>query len=219
LDLFDPTSLTMQEECAGLVITDAPFAFEGLRRVAGTDISYIREDRLAIAVAVSFSWPGLELVEERVHVDRVDFPYVPGLLSFRELPALLPAVRSLSSPPQLVLVDGQGVAHPRSFGIASHLGVALDLPAVGCAKSRLVGTYDEPGLKRGDRSSLLYEGREAGAVLRTRDGVKPLFVSVGHRISLDCCVEAVLACGRGYRLPEPQRYAHALTARLKGNNN
>ena len=168
-----PEARRLQEEYAGLVVTDIPFDFAGLRRVTGTDISYIREDRLAIAVAVSFSWPGLELLEERIHVDRVDFPYVPGLLSFRELPALLPAVRLLSSPPQLVLADGQGVAHPRSFGIASHLGVTLDLPSVGCAKSRLVGTYEEPGLKRGDRSSLTYEGREVGVVLRTRDGGSP----------------------------------------------
>ncbi len=210
-----PEARRLQEEYAGRVVTDTPFDFAGLRRVTGTDISYIREDRLAIAVAASFSWPELELLEERIHVDRVDFPYVPGFLSFRELPALLPAVRLLSSPPQLVLADGQGVAHPRSFGIASHLGVTLDLPSLGCAKSRLVGTYEEPGLKRGDRSSLTYEGREVGAVLRTRDGVKPLFISVGHRIDLDGCVEAVLSCGRGYRLPEPQRYAHALTARLK----
>ena len=146
---------------------------------------------------------------------RVDFPYVPGLLSFRELPALLPAVRALSAPPQLIMADGQGLAHPRSFGIASHLGVVLGIPTVGCAKSRLVGAYEEPGDRRGDWSRLLDGDRCVGAVLRTRDGVKPLFISVGHLIDLDGCVEAVLRCGRGYRLPEPQRLAHSLTARLK----
>ncbi len=205
----------LQEECAGLVVSDTAFDFGALTRVAGTDISYIREDRLAIAVALSFTWPSLELEEERAYVGRVDFPYVPGLLSFRELPALLPAVRALSAPPQLVMADGQGLAHPRSFGIASHLGVVLGIPTVGCAKSRLVGAYEEPGDRRGDWSRLLYEDRCVGAVLRTRDGVKPLFISVGHLIDLDGCVEAVLRCGRGYRLPEPQRLAHALTARLK----
>jgi deoxyribonuclease V len=210
-----PEARRLQEECAGLVVSDTAFDFNTLARVAGTDISYIREDRLAIAVALSFSWPSLELEEERAHVTRVDFPYVPGLLSFRELPALLPAVRALPVPPQLIMVDGQGLAHPRSFGIASHLGVALGLPAVGCAKSRLVGTYEEPGGKRGDWSRLSHAGRVVGAVLRTRDGVKPVFVSVGHLIDLDSCIRAVLECGRGYRLPEPQRLAHALTARLK----
>ena len=205
----------LQEERAGLVVPDAPFDFTSLSRVAGTDISYIREDRLAIAVALSFAWPSLELEEERVCVGRVDFPYVPGLLSFRELPALLPAVRALSPPPGLVMADGQGLAHPRSFGIASHLGVDLGIPTLGCAKSRLVGEYEEPGDLRGSRSPLLYEGKEVGAVLRTRDGVKPLFISVGHLVGLEDCVRAVLECGRGYRLPEPQRRAHALTARLK----
>lgn len=219
--LFDTTGLTvaaarrLQEEYAGLVVSDVPFDFDALKRVAGTDISYIREDRLAIAVALSFAWPSLEPEEGRVRVECVDFPYVPGLLSFRELPALLPAVRALSAPPQLILADGQGLAHPRSFGIASHLGVALGIPTVGCAKSRLVGTYEEPGNQRGDWSYLFHEGRRVGAVLRTRDAVKPVFVSVGHLIDLQGSIDTVLGCGRGYRLPEPQRQAHALTARLK----
>ncbi len=205
----------LQEEWAGMVVSDTPLGLDSLTRIAGTDISYIREDRLAIAVAVSFSWPSLEPEEERVCVSRVDFPYVPGLLSFRELPALLPAVRALSAPPQLLMADGQGLAHPRSFGIACHLGVVLGIPALGCAKSRLVGSYEEPGRRRGSWTPLLYEDRRVGAALRTRDGVKPLFVSVGHLADLESCIEAVLESGRGRRLPEPQRLAHALTARLK----
>ncbi len=213
LDIADLTLL--QRQLAGQVVADIPLDFGKLERVTGTDISYLREDHLAIAVAVSFSWPALELEEERACVGRVEFPYVPGLLSFRELPALLPTVHALSRPPQLLMADGQGIAHPRRFGIASHLGVALDVPTLGCAKSRLVGDYDEPGLERGSRSLLFHEEEVVGVVLRTRTGVKPVYVSVGHRIDLESCVEAVLACGRGYRLPEPQRYAHALTARLK----
>ena len=205
----------LQRRLAGQVVTGTPLPLEGIERVTGTDISYIREDRLAIAVAVSFSWPGLELEEERACVGRVEFPYVPGFLSFRELPSLLPAVRALSRPPRLLMADGQGVAHPRRFGIASHLGVSLDIPTLGCAKSRLVGDYQEPGPERGSRAPLFFEEEVVGAVVRTRAGVKPVFVSVGHRIDLESCVEAVLACGRGYRLPEPQRHAHALTARLK----
>jgi deoxyribonuclease V len=200
---------------AEMVREDVPLRLADIDHIAGTDVSYLREEGIAVGVALSFSWPGLELLEERVCVAAVEFPYVPGLLSFRELPALLPALRSLAARPGLVMVDGQGVAHPRRFGLASHLGVALGLPTLGCAKSRLVGEHAEPGPLRGDWTPLLLGGRTVGAVLRTRDGVKPLFVSAGHLIDLQSSVAAVLACGRGYRLPEPQRLAHALTARLK----
>ena len=205
----------LQEELATLVRADLPLSLEEVRRVTGTDVSYLREEGLAVGVALSFSWPGLELLEERVSVVEVSFPYVPGLLSFRELPALLLALLSLEGGVGLVMVDGQGVAHPRRFGLASHLGVALGVPALGCAKSRLVGEYREPGRKRGEWAPLLLDGETVGAVLRTRTGVKPVFVSVGHLIDLRSSIEAVLACSRGFRLPEPQRRAHALTARLK----
>ena len=205
----------LQEGLAALVRADLPLSLEDVGRVTGTDVSYLREEGLAVGVALSFSWPSLELLEERVSVIEVSFPYVPGLLSFRELPALLPALRSLEGGIGLVMVDGQGVAHPRRFGLASHLGVALGVPALGCAKSRLVGEYREPGGKRGDWAPLLLDGETVGAVLRTRTGVKPVFVSVGHLIDLQSSIEAVLACGKGFRLPEPQRRAHALTARLK----
>lgn len=186
-----------------------------IRRVAGTDISYLRERKLALGVAALMSYPGLELLEVATAEVEVPFPYVPGLLSFRELPALLPALEGLSSDPDLILVDGQGVAHPRGFGLASHLGVLTSIPTVGCAKSRLLGEAEEPGPEVGDWVPLRHEGRTVGAVLRTRRGVKPLYVSVGHLIDLRSSIEVVLSCLRGFRLPEPQRRAHLEADRLK----
>jgi len=155
------------------------------------------------------------VVETAVSRVRVTFPYVPGLLSFRELPALLPALEKLRVEPDLILVDGQGVAHPRGFGLASHLGVLTGVPTIGCAKSRLLGEAEEPGQRVGDWKPLVFEGRTVGAVLRTRSGVKPLYVSVGHGVDLPSAVKLVLACLRGVRLPEPQRRAHLLTEELK----
>lgn len=186
-----------------------------IRRVAGTDISYLREHRLALGAVVLMEFPGLEVLEEKRSVVEVGFPYVPGLLSFRELPALIPVLEALSGEPDLIFVDGQGMAHPRGFGLASHLGVLAGKPTIGCAKSRLVGEYREPGPRVGDWEPLVYEGRRVGAVLRTRSGVKPLFISVGHLIDLETAVEMVLACSAGFRLPEPQRRAHRMTEESK----
>jgi len=143
------------------------------------------------------------------------FPYIPGLLSFRELPVVLAALRRLPQLPAVVLVDGQGIAHPRRLGIASHLGLWLDLPTVGCAKSRLCGEHGEPGEKRGEWVSLRDGAEEIGRVVRTRERVRPLFVSPGHLISMERAVQIVLACGRGYRLPEPTRQAHLESNRLR----
>jgi deoxyribonuclease V len=143
------------------------------------------------------------------------FPYVPGLLSFREIPALLKAFAKLKRRPDLVFVDGQGLAHPRRLGIASHLGLWLDLPTIGCAKSRLCGEYREPGKKRGNFSPLLDRGEEIGAVLRSKDEVSPLFVSVGHRIGLASAIRLTLACHEGRRIPAPTRQADRLVAEVK----
>ncbi len=186
-----------------------------MRTVAGTDISYLRERRLALGAAVLMSYPDLEVLEVATSAVKVAFPYVPGLLSFRELPALIPALEALSTLPDLIFADGQGLAHPRGFGLACHLGVLTGLPTVGCAKSRLVGEADEPGPEVGDREPLLYEGRVVGAVLRTRENVKPLYISVGHKVDLATAVEVVLSCLRGRRLPEPQRRAHLVTGECK----
>ncbi|MDI7252951.1 MAG: endonuclease V, partial [Actinomycetota bacterium] len=168
-----------------------------VRLVAGTDISYLREKRLALGAAVLMTYPDLELLEVGTSCVEVDFPYVPGLLSFRELPALLPALEKLGSRPDLVFVDGQGIAHPRGCGLASHLGVITGLPTIGCAKSRLLGDAREPGNEVGDWTPLVHGGRTVGAVLRTRAGVKPLYVSVGHLVDLSSAIAMVLSCLRG----------------------
>lgn len=180
-----------------------------VRTVAGVDIAVFERGRRAPArgAVVVLNYPELELVEQAVVDAEVTFPYVPGLLSFRETPVLLEPLSRVRKP-DLLLVDGHGFAHPRRFGIACHLGLLLDMPAIGCAKSRLCGEHAEPGRKAGSQADLLDGGEVIGAVLRSRDGVKPVYVSVGHRIGLAEAVEWVLRCCRGLRLPEPTRLAH-----------
>lgn len=177
-----------------------------LRWVAGVDVSVKRDKARAAVVVLSF--PGLELVEAAVHDQPVSFPYVPGLLAFREGPAVLAALTKLESVPDLLIFDAQGLAHPRRMGLATHLGVLLDLPSIGCAKSRLCGSHTEPGLQKGSWAPLVDGDETIGVVLRTRDHVKPVFVSVGHRVDLEGAVQTVLACCTKYRLPEPTRWAH-----------
>jgi deoxyribonuclease V len=186
-----------------------------LEYVAGCDIT-LQGDRL-LAVVLVFSFPGLERIETRSATMSARMPYIPGLLGFRELPALLKAFAGLRHVPHAVLCDGHGRAHPRRFGLASHLGVLLDLPAIGCAKSRLIGTYAEPGPTRGAHTPLRDQGEVIGAVLRTRDRIRPLYVSVGHRVTLPDAVWVVLQCGRGYRIPEPLRQADITVRRLARN--
>ncbi len=183
------------------------------RYVAGVDAAFIKDT--IVGAACLYRYPEITLVEKSHSVLPVPFPYVPGLLSFREGPALIEALRGLKRRPDIVLFDGQGIAHPRGMGVASHIGVLLGVPSVGCAKSRLVGTYREPGRSRGCRSRLVFKGRTVGVVLRTRDGVKPLFVSPGHLIDIEGSIEIVLGCVRGFRLPEPIRCAHGLSKSVK----
>lgn len=184
--------------------------------IAGADTAFDKASDTAFAAVVVLSFPGLEVVEERAVRTRVSFPYVPGLLSFREAPPLLGLFRKLRHDPDLVFIDGHGFAHPRRAGIACHIGVFLDRPVIGCAKSLLVGTYREPGARRGSVSDLVDKhGQVIGAVVRTQDGVKPVFVSVGHRISLKSAVRLTLACAPKYRIPEPTRLADILAARAK----
>ncbi len=175
--------------------------------VTGADISF-RRDGGATAAAVTFAFPGLELVETVVIEGRAAFPYVPGLLTFREAPLLLSVFERMTITPDLVLVDGQGIAHPRRFGVASHLGVLLDIPTIGCAKSRLCGEHEDPPLEAPAHTSLKDGGEVIGAAVRTKTGSKPLYVSIGHKVDLPTAIDLVLACGRGYRLPEPTRLAH-----------
>lgn len=186
---------------------------EDVRLVAGVDNGYAASEAVttAYAAAVVMSFPDLNVVEARFATAEVSFPYVPGLLSFREAPAILAALRLIESEPDVLLFDAQGYAHPRRLGAASHLGLFVDRPSIGCAKSRLVGRYDEPGVEFGARSPLVDRGEVVGAVVRTRTGRAPLFVSPGHKVSLETAVELALACCRNNQfMPEPTRLADKL---------
>jgi deoxyribonuclease V len=180
--------------------------FGKINTVAGVDIG-LKKD-IARASVVVLSFPELQVVDSEVAECPVRFPYIPGLLSFREIPPLLTAIARLKTEPDLVIVDGQGIAHPRRFGLASHLGLILDKPTIGCAKSRLCGQYEEPESEQGSYTCLMDKGEAIGAVVRTRGNVQVVYISIGHRISLDSARTLTLACCRGYRLPETTRYAH-----------
>jgi deoxyribonuclease V len=181
-----------------------------VRRVAGVDCAFPHGGKTTRAAVAVLSWPGLELLEKAVVERPTDFPYIPGLLSFREVPALLLALSKLRDLPDLLLCDGQGYAHPRRMGLACHLGVATGIPSIGAAKSRLIGTHRTPGRAVGSRAPLKDGDEIIGTVLRTRTGVNPLYVSSGHRVSLASAAEWVLGCCRGYRLPESTRWADGL---------
>lgn len=171
---------------------------------------------MTYAAFLLFSYPDLTLLEWGSAQGRVSFPYIPTLLTFREAPVLLEAFSRLKIKPDLILIDGQGIAHPRSMGIAAHLGVLLGLPSIGCAKSRLLGTYEEPSRDRGNAVPLMHKGRTVGMVVRTRTGVKPVYVSPGHKMGIDTSGQIVLSLCRGYRIPEPLRQAHIFVNQLRG---
>jgi len=196
----------IQQRLAGQVSASGEVASP--RYIAGVDISVPRASVEAAGAVVVLSYPELGVAEVRVVRRRLDFPYIPGLLSFREAPLILAACRELTVTPDLIMVDGQGIAHPRRLGLASHLGLLLNTPAIGCAKSRLCGVHDEPGIEMGSYAELVDRGEVIGTVLRTRSGVKPVYVSVGHKIDLKNAIHWVMACSRGFRLPEPTRLAH-----------
>lgn len=184
--------------------------------VAGTDVSYDKASDRFFAGIVVFKLKGtLELIEEVTAVGKVKFPYVPGLLSFREAPILLRAFKRLKNNPDVILFDGQGIAHPRNFGLASHIGLILDKPSIGCAKSRLVGEHAEVDNEPGAYSELHYKNRIVGAVLRTKKNTNPVYVSPGHKINLTFAMRIVLMTCQGYRIPEPIRRAHILVNELR----
>jgi deoxyribonuclease V len=199
-------AVQVQKHLAARVVPH--FSPRAVKTVAGIDTSYRKG--MARAAVVVLTYPELQVVEEVVAERKVDFPYVPGLLSFREGPAVMDAFGRLSRGPDLLIFDGQGLAHPRRFGIASHIGVLVGLPSIGCAKSRLIGEYEEPGNEKGSVSLLVHKGETVGAVVRTRSGVKPVFVSVGHLIDLKESIRMVLQCCRRYRLPQTTRMADKL---------
>ncbi len=186
--------------------------FSRVTQVAGIDVGFEQNNTITRAAVVVLDYPSLELREWSIARQPTRFPYVPGLLSFREIPTVLDAMAKLSSLPDLLLCDGQGIAHPRRLGIASHLGLLLDLPAIGVGKSRLIGSYTEPSEEKGAWSPLYDGDEEIGCVLRSRKGVKPLFISPGHRISLTSARQWVMNCLTRYRLPETTRWAHRLAS-------
>ncbi len=181
--------------------------------VAGVDAAFL-ENRV-FAAACLYRLPELLIVEQSSSVMRATFPYIPGYLFFREGPAIMEAVQRLSRRPDVLIVDGQGIAHPRGIGSASHIGVLLDIPSIGCAKKKLVGEFEVPGEKKGNWSSLMYSGRIIGAVLRTKDRIRPLFISPGHHVDLKDAIQITLACTGRYRIPEPLRCADFLSRKLR----
>ena len=181
---------------------------QAFKTVTGVDVHYHGET--ASAAAVTLSLPELEVRETRRVESRVSFPYVSGLLAFREIPALLPVLERLETRPEIIMTDGHGVAHPRRFGLACHLGVLLDIPTVGVARKRLWGLHASPGIEPGACAWIMDQGQRIGSVLRTRRRVAPVFVSAGHRINLERSIELVMACLQGYRMPEPLRLAGIL---------
>ncbi len=211
-DLSEAEARALQRQMAAEVIQED--RLDEVHSVAGVDCGFPQRDgqEVARAAAVLLSFPDLEPLADALIEAPVQYPYVPGLLSFREAPAILAALDRLPRLPDLILADGHGRAHPRRFGIACHLGLLLDRPTIGCAKSPLVGRYAEPGAEVGDWAPVVDRGETVGAAVRTRRGVKPMFVSVGHRVSLETAVKLVLACGRGLRLPEPTRLADQLAS-------
>ncbi len=188
-------------------------AFSPLRRVAGVDVGFEDGGAITHAAAVLLDADSMQPLAEAVARLPTRMPYIPGLLSFRELPAVLAALAQLPEVPDLVFVDGHGVAHPRGLGIASHLGVITDLPTIGVAKKILVGSHEPVGPRRGDQAAVMHHGHVIGTALRSKDGIQPLIVSAGHRVSQATAVDRVLAAGRGYKLPEPTRLADRLASR------
>jgi deoxyribonuclease V len=187
-----------------------------VRYVAGADMAVSKNPDMAYAGVVVLSFPELQIVETRQAVLKLTFPYIPGLLAFRESPALLKAFEKLRIEPDLVMIDGQGLAHPRGFGIACHIGLWLDKPTLGCAKSRLFGNHRPPPLKRGGWTPLTGNHNEViGAVVRTKDKTNPVYVSIGHKIDLLSAIQYSLACAQGYRIPEPTRQADIFVGQLK----
>ena len=186
--------------------------FGEIKTVAGVDVGFEDNNTITRAAIAVLDFNTLEVVETAIARRPTTFPYVPGLLSFREVPCVLEAMLKLSAEPDLLLCDGQGIAHPRRFGIAAHLGLLLDIPAVGVGKSRLTGTHETVPLEKGSSVPLMDKGEQIGVVLRTRTNVSPLYISPGHRVSVDTAYQLVMHCVTKYRLPETTRHAHRLAS-------
>lgn len=200
----------MQEKLCHQVITEDLFG--DIKYVAGVDVGYSNDDRITQGAIAVLSFPELELKEQAIAKRPTSFPYIPGLLSFREIPAILDAFKKLNIIPDVLLCDGQGLIHPRRFGLACHLGVLVNIPSIGVAKSHYIGKYDAVGLEKGNWQPLIYQEKVIGAVVRSRTGVKPIYVSTGHKISWKTAINYVLKCTSKYPLPETTHRADKLAS-------
>ncbi len=212
-NLAPRAAMRLQERLRERVILDDQIG--EIHFVAGADLAFEPDTDQAVAGVIVYRFPEMEEVERRHAWRKLRFPYVPGLLSFRETPVLMAAFRKLRTEPDLILIDGHGRAHPRRFGIACHVGVIFDKPTIGCAKSLLVGEHGALGLRRGSTASMMDRGEQVGVALRTRDGVKPIYVTQGHRISLAGAVKIVGQCLDGFRIPKPTREADRYVRHLR----
>ncbi|MDH6100518.1 deoxyribonuclease V [Anabaenopsis sp. FSS-46] len=199
-------AILIQESLRSQVITSDQLR-QPVKYVAGVDMGFECNGNISRAAVAVLSFPDLQVVETALAQRPTSFPYIPGFLSFREIPAILDAIEKIQITPDIILCDGQGIAHPRRFGIACHLGVILDIPTIGVAKSLLIGKHDQLSDTKGSWQPLIHKGETIGAVLRTRQGVKPVYVSIGHQVSLTTAIEYVLSCTPKYRLPETTRMA------------
>ena len=213
-NLSPSQAIELQKQLAFEVIRKDKFT-EPIKTVAGIDLGYDIKTDTSRAVVVVLSFPELELIEKSEAILPIQFPYVPGLLSFRETPVAVKALEKLENAPDLILCDGQGIAHPRRFGIACHIGIIADVPTIGVAKSILVGKFENLGETRGSTAPLIHRKEQIGAALRTREKVQPIYISIGHRISLETAVNYVLQCTPKYRLPETTRLADKLASYRK----
>ncbi|MGV8075482.1 MAG: deoxyribonuclease V [Syntrophobacteraceae bacterium] len=214
-DLSPEAARAFQKElAASVLIRPLPDSFEVL---GASDIGYVPALNRLVAVVLTFRWPSLQKIESASAVAPIRFPYIPGLLSFREIPPLLDAYQKLERKPDILLCDGQGIAHPRKLGLASHLGLCLDIPTVGCAKKRLCGKHEELPNSRGSYVPLLLGGEVVGYVFRSRDGVKPVYISPGHLADLETSRKVIRECLGRYRIPEPLRQAHQLATQLRAS--
>ncbi|MEL7037331.1 MAG: deoxyribonuclease V [Cyanobacteria bacterium J06592_8] len=209
-------AILIQEQLKSLVVTTDEL--KSIQYVAGVDVGFFDNYTISQAAVAVLSFPDLQLQEQAISQRQTTFPYLPGFLSFREIPVILDALEKLTITPDLIICDGQGIAHPKRLGLACHLGILIDVPTIGAAKSKFIGTHQELAAARGSWQPLMDNGEVIGAVVRSRTNVKPLYVSPGHRISLETAIDYVLECTPKYRLPETTRWADYLASQSERSN-
>jgi deoxyribonuclease V len=214
-DVTPREATEIQNQMKSRIILENGSELKNISKIAGADVSYDKSTNTVYAAVIVFSFPELVLLEENHASQEASFPYVPGLLVFREGPTLIKAFEETNQEPDIIIFDGQGIAHPRGIGIATHMGILLDKPSIGCAKTVLIGDFEEPEKTADSYTPLVKNGVQLGVALRTKDRVEPVFVSIGHKIDLPTAIDIVMKCSRGYRLPEPIRQTHILSNRLR----